>query len=159
MPDTADTFEIRVVASPEEMNVARAIREEVFVREQACAPEEEWDAFDEISRHFVGYAGGSPVAVARWRTTLHNGRSVAKLERFAVRAPYRGRGYGRRMVESLIQDAARAGFSTCFIHAQAHLESYYQAFGFRTIGGRFMEAGIPHVPMLREASDARTART
>lgn len=34
---------------------ARVIREAVFIQEQQIAPEDEWDAEDTISTHFVAY--------------------------------------------------------------------------------------------------------
>lgn len=34
--------------------------------------------------------------------------------------------------------------------AQAHLESWYEQFGFRRSGPGYDEDGIPHVPMRRE---------
>jgi len=34
------------VESPEDWEAAKAIRKEVFIYEQACPPEEEWDAYD-----------------------------------------------------------------------------------------------------------------
>ena len=34
--------------------------------------------------------------------------------------------------------------------AQAHLEGWYERFGFRRSGPGYVEDGIPHVPMRRE---------
>jgi predicted GNAT family N-acyltransferase len=129
---------------------ARAIRHQVFVVEQRCPPEEEFDRFDRESRHFLGWAGGRAVATARWRAVVaappHG--EAAKLERFAVLAPCRGRGWGRALVEHLAADARRAGHRTLLLHAQAHLEGYYAALGFAATGDRFVEAGLPHVRMV-----------
>lgn len=44
---------------------ARVIREAVFIQEQQIAPEDEWDAEDAISTHFVAYLQDQPVATAR----------------------------------------------------------------------------------------------
>jgi predicted GNAT family N-acyltransferase len=141
-------FRIRPVSSKEDWEMARGIRQLVFVEEQACPPEEEWDEHDASSRHFIGLVDGLPVATARWRTVPFEGRLVAKLERFAVRPGHRGRGYGRALVRTVQADARRAGFHTFIIHAQAHLEHYYSGLGFVAFGDRFVEAGIPHIGML-----------
>ncbi|MDQ7039399.1 MAG: GNAT family N-acetyltransferase [Rhodothermus sp.] len=141
-------FHIHPVRNEAEWARARAIRERVFIQEQGCSPEEEWDGYDEVSRHFLGWVGDVPVATARWRVVPFNERLVAKLERFAVLPEYRGYGYGRAMVQYVMEDARRAGFSTLLIHAQAHLERFYEGLGFRSTGARFMEAGIPHVQMI-----------
>ncbi|RMH66811.1 MAG: GNAT family N-acetyltransferase [Bacteroidetes bacterium] len=141
---------IRPVTSPSGWEQARMIRQRVFVEEQACPPEEEWDAYDETSRHVVAWQGAEPVGTARWRAVRYDGRPAAKLERFAVLPAYRGRGYGRRLVEWVMEDARRAGFTTFVLHAQAHLEGFYRSLGFDALDERFMEAGIPHVRMVRQ---------
>lgn len=141
-------MQIRPVASDAEWAQARAIRTRVFIEEQACPPEEEWDAYDDVSRHFLGLVDGRVVATARWHAAFYEGRAVAKLERFAVLPDARGHGYGRSLVAHLIDDARRAGFDTLLIHAQAHLEAFYRSFGFQTASAPFDEAGIPHVRMI-----------
>lgn len=142
-------FSIQPVASEAHWDAARAIREQVFIVEQDCPPEEEWDAHDATSRHLLGWVDDTPVATARWRTVAHDEALVAKLERFAVLPEYRGRGYGRALVEYTLADACRAGFSTFILHAQAYLEDFYADFGFETVSGVFEEAGIPHVKMVK----------
>jgi predicted GNAT family N-acyltransferase len=142
---------VRPVASDADWQAAKAIRTAVFIEEQNCPPEEEWDAHDATSRHLLGLAEGTPIATARWRTVMHGETAVAKLERFAVRQSHRGKGHGTTLVEATIADARRAGFGTALIHAQAHLEAWYATFGFRATGRRFEEAGIPHVEMVRRA--------
>lgn len=147
MPSAA--FHVAPVRDEASWQHARHVRTLVFIQEQACPPEEEWDAHDATSRHLLGWAGGTPVATARWRTVPVDGRLGAKLERFAVLADYRGRGYGRRLVTETIADARQAGFDRFVLHAQAHLEAFYASFGFEPVGELFEEAGIPHIEMRR----------
>lgn len=145
----AAPIEIRPVSDYSEWEMAKAIRQEVFIEEQKCPPEEEWDVYDEVSRHLIGFVAGQPIATARWRTAPYDGRAAAKLERFAILQPYRGRGYGRTLVRHVMDDARRAGFHTLILHAQAHLEEFYTSLGFTTVSKEwFMEAGIPHVLMV-----------
>jgi predicted GNAT family N-acyltransferase len=146
---TAPTLSIRVVTNKSEWQSAKCVRQEVFVEEQSCPPEEEWDAHDAASRHLIGNVNTETVATARWREVEHDGHVMAKLERFAVREPFRGRGYGREMVHAAIADAQAAGHSRFVLHAQAHLEDFYGSFGFTSTGHRFDEVGIPHVEMIR----------
>ena len=143
------TLAIRPVESEEAWNEARMIRTRVFIDEQACPPELEWDAYEATSRHLVGYVDGEPVAASRWRATTYDEAVASKLERFAVLPEHRGRGYGREMVRLTMEDARRAGFSTFVLHAQAHLEAFYRSFGFETTGEPFEEAGIRHIKMAR----------
>lgn len=140
---------IKRVSSKADWVAARVIRQRVFVEEQHCPPEEEWDAYDAHSQHLIGLVEGVPVAVARWRAVFHEGERAAKLERFAVLPAHRGRGYGRALVGFAMKDARQAGFHTFLLHAQAHLEAFYADFGFVPFGAPFVEAGIPHVAMRR----------
>lgn len=140
---------VKLVESDSEWEAARQVRRTVFIDEQNCPPDEEWDAHDAHSRHLIGIEDDTVIATARWRVVDHDGTAVAKLERFAVLESYRGQGHGRTMVQATLADARRAGFRAFMLHAQAHLESFYAAFGFRSTGHRFEEVGIPHVEMLK----------
>jgi len=143
-------MEITPVQSEDDWQQARAIREQVFIDEQDCPPEEEWDGHDQTSRHVLGRVDGEAVATARWRAVPHEGEIVAKLERFAVLPSYRGKGYGTQLVERALDDARRAGFDVFLVHAQSHLEDWYADLGFESTGRTFEEVGIPHVEMLRK---------
>lgn len=151
-------MKITPVQSESDWKKARSIRKHVFIEEQECPPEEEWDGHDDASRHVLGWVEGEAVATARWRTVPHDEDIVAKLERFAVLPEYRGEGYGTQLVQVVLEDARQAGFSTFLVHAQSHLEAWYEEFGFVSTGRRFEEAGLPHVEMRKEMS-AEGAKT
>ncbi len=142
-------YDIGPVESEEMWEAAKAIRQLVFVEEQQCPPEEEWDVHDATARHLLLTVGGVPAGTARWRATRYGTRPAAKLERFAVLPAYRGQGLGRRLVGWVVADAERAGFATQVLSAQAHLEAFYASFGFTRSGADFWEAGILHTPMAR----------
>ena len=131
----------------------RAVREAVFVQEQACPPDEEWDAHDapeargRTVHHLFGTVGDETAACARWRVVEVGGAPTAKLERFAVLAPFRGRGLGRAMVAETLSRARAAGHGRFVLHAQRHLAGLYRSFGFVLVGKPFEEAGIEHVKM------------
>jgi predicted GNAT family N-acyltransferase len=144
-------MDIIPVRNEEDLQAARDIRTQVFVEEQGCAPEEEWDGHDEACRHVLGVVDGTPVATARWRAVSHDDEIVAKLERFAVLSGHRGQGYGQALVRAVLADVERAGFERALIHAQSHLEGWYEQFGFESTGRAFEEAGMPHVEMIRDA--------
>lgn len=143
------TMRVHEATSDADWQAVRAIREAVFVQEQSCPPEEEWDAHDAADardrtvHHLLGTLGAEPVACARWRPV----GDVAKLERFAVLVPFRGRGLAREMVAAALAEARSAGFTRFALHAQSHLAGFYAGFGFVSHGDRFDEAGIEHVKM------------
>lgn len=138
---------IREALTDADWQAVRAIREAVFVQEQAC--DEEWDAHDAADargrtvHHLLGALGAEPAACARWRPV----GDVAKLERFAVLVPFRGRGVAREMVAAALAAARAAGFARFALHAQSHLAGFYASFGFAPSGDLFQEAGIEHVKM------------
>ena len=145
-----DALTIHPADAADAFDAARQIRQAVFVEEQACPPDLEWDAYDAddvrgtACFHLVGQIGGKAVAAARWRPV----GEAAKLERFAVLEAYRGTGIGRQMVAAALEAARAAGFSRFVLHAQAHLDAFYERFGFRPVGEPFDEAGIEHVKMV-----------
>lgn len=134
---------------------AKAIRTEVFVDEQACPVDEEFDGLDVAARHLLVHSvDGEPIATARWRTAPYftdedDGKPTAKLERFAVRRDFRGRGLGRHLVQALLDDAQAEGHQRFKLHAQEHLVDFYGSFGFTVIGDRFIESCLPHRYMVR----------
>jgi predicted GNAT family N-acyltransferase len=136
-------------ASSDIWPAAKAIRQRVFVEEQACPPEEEWDEWDATATHLLAEVDGQPVATARFRGYELGGRPFAKLERFAVVPEHRGSGLGRWIVRATMEAARTAGFERFVLHAQAHLEAFYGGLGFRRVGDVFWEAGIEHVKMIR----------
>lgn len=149
-----DRLIIRPVVTEADWEEARRIRQRVFIDEQACPPDEEWDAYDApeargvTSHHLLGEVAGTAVATARWHPAVVDGATAAKLERFAVLPEWRGRGFGRQMIARTLADARAAGFTRIVLHAQAHLEALYATFGFQRTGGVFDEAGILHVKMM-----------
>lgn len=163
---------IRPAVSDADWQHVRSIRQLVFVEEQACAPEDEWDAHDAADvrgrtvHHLLGTVDGVPAAAARWRPVRQTeGRqsegaaslelATAKLERFAVLPDFRGRGFGRQMIEHAMAEARAAGHETLVLHAQAYLVDLYRQLGFEAVGDPFGEAGIEHVKMTWGAGAGR----
>lgn len=143
-------LDLHRVTTDEEWEAARSIRQAVFIEGQNCPPEEEWDRYDFISRHAVGFVEGKPVATGRWRPYPYRGRRAAKLERIAVIEEYRGRGYGKSVVTFLMQEARDAGHRLFVLHAQIDRTSFYRSLGFEPVGKPFEEVNIPHIRMVRD---------
>ena len=141
---------IRIARSQKDILKVMVVRGIVFIEEQGVDWEGEIDEFEAESTHFLGECEGQPVAAGRLRF-LPDGR--AKLERIAVRPTWRGRGYARRMVEHLLEEARRQGAQRLTLHAQVYLEDFYASFGFQRQGGIFRECEIDHILMTREDSN------
>lgn len=125
-----------------------ALRAEVFVVEQACAYLDP-DGRDPEATHLLGSLDGRLVACARWYL---EGERV-HLGRIATAGSIRGRGHGRRLVaEALRRIGEDHPGRAVLIHAQAHLQDFYEDLGFVAVGEPFEEDGIPHLAMVREGA-------
>jgi predicted GNAT family N-acyltransferase len=136
-------IQVSKVSDPEILDKVFAIRREVFVGEQNCPPELEWEHEDE-SIHFLATVDGVPAGAARWRKT-DNGY---KLERFAVLKQFRGIGVAQEIVKTVLADLpADAGY--IYLNAQIQAMGLYDKFGFVKEGPQFEEAGIQHFKMVK----------
>src|SRR6195952_6084516 len=90
-------IQVNKVSDPEVLEKVFAIRREVFVGEQNCPPELEWEHEDE-STHFYATVDGEPAGASRWRKT----EKGYKLERFAVLSKFRGFGVGQELVKAVL---------------------------------------------------------
>ncbi len=125
-----------------ELEKVFAIRKEVFVGEQNCPPELEWEHEDE-SIHFLAKVNDEPAGAARWRKTANG----YKLERFAVSKKFRGFGVGQTLVKAVLADLPEDA-KYVYLHAQIQAVSLYEKFGFEKLGDEFEEAGIRHYKMV-----------
>ncbi len=133
--------EVKKVVDPAELEKVFAIRREVFVGEQNCPPELEWEHEDE-STHFLATVDGEPAGAARWRKTDKG----YKLERFAVLGKFRGHGVGQALVQTVLDDLPEDA-TYVYMHAQIQAVSLYERFGFVKTDPQFEEAGIQHFKM------------
>lgn len=120
-----------------------SIRESVFVAEQAVAPEQEWDSEDETAIHFLAEQGGFAVGTARLLADGYVGR-------LSVLKDWRGQNVGDALMRAVIAEAGERGIGELKLTAQLHATAFYQRFGFEVVSEEFLEAGLPHVEMLRQ---------
>ena len=74
----------------------------------------------------------------------------ASVGRVLVDAGYRRRGLCRRLMHEALQHIALTwGPQPVRISAQEYLVGFYASLGFEAVSGTYLEAGIPHVRMLR----------
>ena len=118
----------------------RAVREEVFVREQGVPVELEWDEFDPRCNHVVAEAAGKAIGTGRLLPDGHIGR-------MAVLKSWRGLGVGSALLEALLRLAHERGIRRVRLNAQSRAMAFYQRHGFAAEGEEFIEAGIAHRSM------------
>ncbi len=141
-----DIVEFGVEAGPwsELGGQARQVRETVSAEEQCVPRDLEMDEHDAVSRHVIARdAEGGAIGTGRLLPDGHIGR-------MAVLADWRGKGVGRALLESLLEEAAvQEDLRHLALHAQTQASGFYRRFGFVEEGPEFIEAGIPHRVMLR----------
>ncbi len=125
-----------------------ALRESVFVVEQAC-PYQELDGRDVEpgTRHvWAEDADGTPTAYLR---VLDEGEHL-RIGRVLVRPDHRGAGLSGDLMRAALD---LVDGRTSRLAAQSPLAGWYAGFGYLRDGEDFVEDGIPHTPMVRPAAE------
>ncbi len=121
------------------------LREAVFVVEQTCPyPELDGRDLEPSTRHVWAEADGRPVA---YRRILDVG-DAARIGGVLVATTHRRRGLAATLMKAaldLVSDRPSR------LDAQSYLAGWYARLGYRPAGPEFVEDGIPHVPMTRQA--------
>lgn len=124
------------------------LRSEVFVVEQDCVYQDV-DGKDDRALHILGMEDGKLVAYAR---CFQPGDyfDEASFGRVLVRENYRKLGYGHEITKASI-NAIKTKYKAdkIKISAQTYLVIFYESHGFKPVGDRYLEDGIPHIAMVK----------
>ena len=123
----------------------RRIRDSVFIQEQGISPEQEWDSDDASATHFLACEGDFAIGTAR----LLAGGCIGRL---SILKDWRGLHIGEKLLLAAIEEAERQGLKQQFLTAQVHAAGFYERLGFSVISDEFIEAGIPHIDMVRNSN-------
>jgi ElaA protein len=136
--------------TPAEVYDMLAARSAVFVVEQNCLYGD-IDGLDTEAWHLFAYGQSEPRAkLAGYLRVLLPDESETdiRIGRVLTTADFRGQGLGTKMLERALEHIATQWPTTPIrLHAQAHLQPFYGAFGFEAISDVHEEDGIPHVWM------------
>ncbi len=124
-------------------------RSAVFVVEQNCVYRDIDDA-DQAAWHLAAYDAQGRVA-GYLRVLLPDAQNTdVRIGRVLTTAPFRGAGLGNAMLSRALEHIrAQWPDTPVSLHAQAHLQRFYGAFGFTPNSDVHDEDGIPHVWMTR----------
>jgi predicted GNAT family N-acyltransferase len=151
-------YSIRWAEGPADISGARAVRFEVFCREQGVSLEEELDGRDDQALHIVvrqaleGDGEGPVIATLR---LLVQGEQ-AKVGRVAVGRAWRRQGIASRMLALALERSRGLGCTRARLAAQLEAAALYEQAGFSVESEVFEEAGMPHVWMGRDLASAGT---
>jgi len=123
-----------------------AVRQDVFVVEQSCpyADIDSRDADAATVHLWIEDEHGRVVSTLR---LLDDGDAGRRIGRVATLAAARGRGYSG----ALLRRAIEMSDAPVVLSAQAYLIGWYAHFGFEVCGEHWIEDGIEHAPMRRDA--------
>ena len=125
---------VSVARTLNEMMEVMAVRTLVYMGEQTCPFDEEYDGNDFCgATHMLLRAGGEPIGVLRLRWFA----DFCKLERVAVRREHRGGPGTLALVRAAFSLAERKGYERMLGHAQVRLVPFWKRhFNFEPRAGR-----------------------
>lgn len=138
----------RLVATPAERQTHFAIREAVFVHEQAIFRGSDRDERDDDQRtlHVLGFVDQRPVGAVRLYPLDEPG--LWQGDRLAVLHEYRRRHLGGPLVRFAVRTAARRGGRQMVAYIQPANVVFFQHLGWLPVGEVQPYAGRPHQRMV-----------
>src|SRR6185503_21185593 len=123
---------VSVVRTLEDLMRVVSMRTSVYISEQACPYDEEFDGNDLSATHLLGYVGGELAGCLRIRFFA----DFAKLERVAVKREFRHTRLSFQMARAAIEFCRVKGYRRIYGHAQKRLVNFWSRFGFKPLSGR-----------------------
>ena len=121
---------VRIARDANDLMLMTAIRSAVYLAEQDCPIEEEFDGNDLVAAHFLGFVGTEPAGCLRVRFF----GEFAKVERLAVRHQFRRSRVSFKLVQASVDYIRRKGFRKIYGQAQDRLVDFWAHFGARAAG-------------------------
>ncbi|MEA2953494.1 MAG: hypothetical protein QOJ96_3014 [Alphaproteobacteria bacterium] len=120
---------IKIARTLNDLMVVTSIRSAVYMAEQNCPYDEEFDGNDLVAAHFIGFIGDEPVACLRARFFA----DFAKVERLAVRHQFRRSTVAFKLVRASVEFLKRKGYRRIYGQAQDRLVDFWARFGARPL--------------------------
>jgi predicted GNAT family N-acyltransferase len=128
----ANDLTVEVVRNLNDYMKVVAIRASVFLAEQDCPYDEEFDNNDLSACHLIAYLRGEPVATLRIRWFAN----FAKIERVCVMKHVRGGALVKLMIETAVDLIGRKGYLHIIGYIQKRLVPFWKQLGFAPREGR-----------------------
>lgn len=123
-----------------------AMRTEAFIKQRGVAENEEFDGRDSELLHFCLYDDGKLVASLRAEEL----EGFIHIGRVAVLTELRKSGYGRKLIDYLLQYAKDKEFEFVELSAVKTAQGFYEKAGFSAEGDYYLETGVPHIYMKKK---------
>ena len=122
----------------------KMIRETVFIEEQKFKIE--FDDTDDIATHIVMYLDNHPVGCCR----LYKQENEYHIGRIAVLKPYRGKGYGEKILLQAEKNAKKMGADSISLSAQVRASGFYEKLGYKKHGEIYFDEYCEHIAMKKD---------
>lgn len=122
----------------------KMIRETVFIEEQKFKIE--FDDTDDIATHIVMYIDNNPVGCCR----LYKQENEYHIGRIAVLKPYRGKGYGQKILLNAERVAKEKGADSISLSAQVRASGFYEKLGYKKHGEIYFDEYCEHIAMKKD---------
>jgi predicted GNAT family N-acyltransferase len=149
---------VKIAQTLDEVLVAFSMRSAVFVGEQSCPQDEEFDGNDFSGSHLLAFYNEEPAGTMRLRYFA----DFAKIERVCVRREFRGSGVFQEMCHYSLNFLAAKGYQQVTLHAHDLLVELWKLKAFPDVakvkagrGGALAFSGMDFVPLMVEFPKAR----
>lgn len=122
----------------------KMIRETVFIEEQKFKIE--FDDTDDIATHIVMYIDNNPVGCCR----LYKQENEYHIGRIAVLKPYRGKGYGEKILLNAERVAKEKGADSISLSAKVRASGFYEKLGYKKHGEIYFDEYCEHIAMKKD---------
>lgn len=118
---------VTVARSFDDLMKVNAIRNAVYIGEQECPYDEEYDGNDLSATHLLAYIGDEPVGCLRLRFFA----DFAKFERMAIRKEFRKSQAAIKLARAGFKFCQKKGYTRVYGHIHDRLVPFWSRFGFR----------------------------
>jgi predicted GNAT family N-acyltransferase len=123
---------VTVARNFEDLNRVVAMRSAVYIGEQECPYDEEFDGNDLSATHLLVYVGDEPAGCLRVRFFA----DFAKIERLVIRKEFRKTRAAFHVVRAGFRLCQMKGYRQVYGHSQTRLVNFWSRFGFRVMENR-----------------------
>ena len=134
---------VRLARNLSERKEAFKVRYEVFTEEQKIDTKLDFDGKDKDAKQVIAILDGKVIGTTRLRFI----KKKVKLERLAILKVYRGKGYGKDIMDYVVKYSRLKKTPEITFHSQYYAREFYSKCGFSERGDPFDEANIKHIEM------------
>jgi predicted GNAT family N-acyltransferase len=144
----ANDIGVTVARNFEDLGRVIAMRSAVYIGEQECPYEEEYDGNDLAATHLLVYVGDEPAGCLRVRFFA----DFAKIERLVVRKEFRKTRAAFHVVRAGFKLCQAKGYRRVYGHSQTRLVNFWSRFGFRVMEGgkKFVFSDFDYVEIVAD---------